>query len=192
MTFDPNKHPDEYRPTIVSKLSAAKRQLNCAIEMWFADKDQISIHTLVVAAHQIIHDIHDKTLPGKPLFLNVPLADETVRRDFVGIFKEAANFFKHANRDSNPGSTIEFSPFMTQIFFLYSIAGLSNLGETNSDTEKAYLMWFAIHHPNLANPQFVQRMHDFLPAEHIETARRMNKRDFLENMLEAQLRIRAR
>ena len=30
----------------VSKLNAARRQLDCAIEMWFADKDEVAIHTL--------------------------------------------------------------------------------------------------------------------------------------------------
>jgi hypothetical protein len=54
MEFDPRKHPEEYRPVTVAKLSAAKRQLDCAIEMWFGDKDQVAVHTLAVAAHQII------------------------------------------------------------------------------------------------------------------------------------------
>jgi hypothetical protein len=42
----------------VSKLSAAVRQLDCAIELWFFDKDEVSIYTLVTAAYQIIYDIN--------------------------------------------------------------------------------------------------------------------------------------
>ena len=41
----------------ISKIESARRQLDCAIELWFLDKDEVSIHTLVAAAHQIIHDI---------------------------------------------------------------------------------------------------------------------------------------
>ncbi len=48
-------------PTIrVSKLNAARRQLNCALELWFSDKDEVSVHTLAAAAHQIIYDISKK------------------------------------------------------------------------------------------------------------------------------------
>ena len=41
----------------ISKIDAARRQLDCAIELWFFDKDEISIHTLAAAAYQIIHDL---------------------------------------------------------------------------------------------------------------------------------------
>ena len=44
----------------VSKLDAARRQLDCAIELWFADKDAVSTHGLAAAAHQIIHDTNRK------------------------------------------------------------------------------------------------------------------------------------
>lgn len=184
--FDPKKHPAEYQPTIISKLSAARRQLDCAIEMWFADKDQVSVHTLAVAAHQIIHNINEKTFPDKPLFLNTPLRDESLRGEFVAMFKEAANFFKHADRDSNPGSTIEFSPFLTQIFLIYSIQGLTQLGEAKTDMETVFQFWFLLHNPEV-NPDFLKALGDTVPIKHVELTRRMKKREFLKTMLEALL-----
>ena len=44
----------------ISKIEAARRQLDCAIELWFCDKDEVSIHTLAAAAYQIIHDLKMK------------------------------------------------------------------------------------------------------------------------------------
>jgi hypothetical protein len=190
MAFDPQKHPAEYRPTMVSKLAAGKRQLDCAIEMWFQDKDQVAVHTLAVAAHQIIHDIHEKQFPDKPLFLNYPLVKEGFRAEFINIFKEASNFFKHADRDPNAGSIIEFSPFLTQIFFIYSIAGLSGLGEIRTDLQMAHQLWFGLHHGDLMSPEFIQAMNDGIPSKHLQTARSMKKREFLESVLEAQFRSR--
>jgi hypothetical protein len=184
MAFDPKKHPEEYRPIIVSKLAAGKRQLDCAIEMWFADKDQVAVHTLAVAAHQIIHDIHEKTFPDKPLFLNHPLVKPEFRAEFINIFKEASNFFKHADRKPEAGATIEFSPFVTQIFFLYATTGLAGLGETLSDTENAYRLWFVFHHPEFT-PDLTKLMTDSIPVKHIEYGRRLKKREFLHAMLEA-------
>jgi hypothetical protein len=45
---------DETKITI-SKFDAARRQLNTAITLWFADGDPVAIHTLAYAAYEIIH-----------------------------------------------------------------------------------------------------------------------------------------
>jgi hypothetical protein len=186
----PQNYPAEYNAQTVSKLAAGRRQLDCAIEMWFADKDQVAVHTLSVAAHQIIHDIHDHQRPERPLFLNHPLIKAGHQAEFIKIFKEAANFFKHAERDPNPGSTVEFSPFITQIFFVYAIHGLTGLGESLTDTESAYLSWFSIHHPEFANPEFIKGMADAIPAKYIATMRGLKKLEFFKTCLEASARNR--
>jgi len=43
--------PRIHRVIIVTKASAAKSQLETAIQLWFDDADPVSIHTLAVAAH---------------------------------------------------------------------------------------------------------------------------------------------
>jgi argininosuccinate synthase len=54
---------------IVTKIEAARRQLNTAIELWFNDGDPVSIHTLASSAHQIIHDLNRRN-KGPDLFLD--------------------------------------------------------------------------------------------------------------------------
>jgi hypothetical protein len=39
---------------VVTKLDAARRQLKTAIKLWFEDGDPVAIHTLIVAAYEII------------------------------------------------------------------------------------------------------------------------------------------
>jgi hypothetical protein len=50
--------PDSAAKITVTKLDAAKRQLRTALRLWFDDGDPVSIHTLLAAAHEIIHTLY--------------------------------------------------------------------------------------------------------------------------------------
>jgi hypothetical protein len=45
------------QPITVSKLDAARRQLRAAIRLWFQGEDPVAIHTLISAAHEIVHTL---------------------------------------------------------------------------------------------------------------------------------------
>ena len=60
----------------ISNLDSARRQLDCAIELWFAEKDIVSVHTLVAAAHQIIHDINRRRGGRDLIFDSLVIKDE--------------------------------------------------------------------------------------------------------------------
>jgi hypothetical protein len=49
----------------LSKLDCARRQLELAIELYFMERDPVSIHTLAGAARQLIEDIN-KHRVGNP------------------------------------------------------------------------------------------------------------------------------
>jgi hypothetical protein len=76
----------------ITKLDAARRQLATAIELWFTDGDTVSIHTLAVAAHQLIHDINRKK-KGPPLFLDAEFIKPEHKKEFLGILKKGREFF---------------------------------------------------------------------------------------------------
>src|SRR5205814_1397104 len=50
----------------ITKLEAARRQIETAITLWFSESDPVSIHTLVSAAHRLVYDINSKSL-GLPM-----------------------------------------------------------------------------------------------------------------------------
>jgi hypothetical protein len=61
----------------ITKIAAAKRQLEAAIRMFFAGEDELAIHTIAAAAFRVLRDLHNnrgKTFPAKMLeagFFNI-------------------------------------------------------------------------------------------------------------------------
>ncbi|GFO83395.1 MAG: hypothetical protein A49_30220 [Methyloceanibacter sp.] len=79
----------------ISKLEAARRQLDCAIRLYFNDDDLSSVVTLSRAAFRLLWDIYPRiTTDGfeKPL-------SETIETLGWSRFNEIANFLKHADKD---------------------------------------------------------------------------------------------
>jgi hypothetical protein len=102
---------------IISKLDAARRQLETAALLYFNDRDVVSVHTLAAAAYEIVEPIAQKrgrsTLVQSSLLNLLPenLANE-VRR----AMRTPQNFFKHADRD--PDATLELEPDFTELLLL--------------------------------------------------------------------------
>ena len=172
----------------VSKLAAARRQLDCALELWFADKDPVATHTLAAASYQIIHDINVKKMPDKELLFNSVVIKDEFRQEFVNLLKAPSNFFKHADRD--PESIIELVPFGTIVFMLYALVGFQNIGETMTDIESAFLYWLIIHRPKMVRPEFQQMLTDNVPIKELGNIRKMTKRKFADAVFDVLSRAR--
>lgn len=84
------------RQTSVSKIDAARRQLDCAIRLFFSDDDSLAIHTLGHAAFKIVFDLYPKQRgDGFDRDLSDIIARLGWRR-----FNRVPNFLKHADNDS--------------------------------------------------------------------------------------------
>jgi len=83
------------RPSIlVSKSDVARSQLETAIQLWFADGDPVSIHTLAVATHDCLNAM--SKLKGKPSLSEQWL--KTQPKKIQQWAREPQNFFKHGQR----------------------------------------------------------------------------------------------
>ena len=173
----------------VSKLGAARRQLDCAIELWFADKDDVSIHTLAAAAHQIIYDINKKKGGGELIFDSIVIKDER-RSEFVALIKRDMNFFKHADQD--PEGITEFVPLGSILFMLFSAAGLQQLGESLNDVEDTFVLWLALHHPDWINEAYRKTLEQTFPAQHLKGIQELSKKEFFKGFLRARAELRAK
>jgi len=80
---------------VISKFDAAKRQLDCALELFFAEKDAIPIHTLACAAHQVIYDINKNQKGPELLFDHKDTSDSKIMVTKKTLHSHY-NFFKHA------------------------------------------------------------------------------------------------
>lgn len=181
-----NNEPEKIR---VSKLDAARRQLDCAIELWFAGKDDVSIHTLAAAAHQIIYDINKKR-GGRDLFFDSIVIRDEYRGEFIALVKRDMNFFKHADRDAE-GIT-ELVLMGSIMFMLFSAIGLHQLGERLNDVEDNFILWLALHHPNWIKEDFRKQIEQAVQARDFEEIRGLDKQEFFTGFLRARAELRAK
>jgi hypothetical protein len=125
----------------ISKLDAAKRQLETAVRLYFSEADPVSIHTLSAAAHSLLSDVN-KSRAGVPMLTESLL--QNVRRDKVDEAKRrlsaAANFFKHADRD--PEEVHAFNPAQTEILLFDACFKYKDLTSEVVPTLAVYQAWF--------------------------------------------------
>src|SRR5688500_4710506 len=98
----------------ISTLGAARRQLDSASLLYFTFGDEVSIHTLASAAHEIMEGITEK-FPTRPLSLIREFyfyIKPEYQRETHAIVNEAKNFFKHGGRMQKDG--VAFNPVATE------------------------------------------------------------------------------
>ena len=143
----------------ITKMDAAKRQLETAIELYFNDADPVSIHTLAGAAHTIISDLNNKN-NGEPMSISDRNITEEYKKEFRDKINEAKNHFKHADKD--PEATIDFNPEVNE---LYIFDACEKYIELTSEKPRNFLIfraWFLANHPNVLvdskeNTEFIER-----------------------------------
>jgi hypothetical protein len=106
----------------VSKLDAARAQIDAAIEMYFVADNPIALHILTAAAYNILRDIALKDGSEHPFiktsFINeYPKEKQKVIREYLN---RPENFFKHAERDAE--ASITFNPEITEILLMDACA----------------------------------------------------------------------
>ncbi len=130
----------------VSKISAARRQLGTAIELWFSHGDPISIHTLTSAAHRVIGDLLRAQGSDDPLYRRIK---PEYLSEVIGKINAPYNFTKHA--DTDPDGELEFNTAINAMKILHSILALRQLGEMMDGTEHAFFVRNGLENPAIVN-----------------------------------------
>jgi hypothetical protein len=131
----------------ISKLDVAKRELEHSIKLFFLSGDPVVLHLVVSSCQQIFHDLcKHKNID---YFLKIALQMvKTEKRSLVSFkFKEAYNFFKHANRD--PKKVIEFHPESNQYIIWECIDIYYSLTKETTGLMQAYRAWFYMRFSDL-------------------------------------------
>ncbi len=162
----------------LTKLDVAQRQLRTAIELWFLDGDPVSIHTLVYAAHEIIHRLY-RNGGGSDLLFDSSVVKEEYRGEFAKMLKEDANFFKHSERDM--GATRSFNPAANELFLIMATTGIQRMGVAG-DAESAFMFWLYLHNPQWF-PEEVDK--ERIPLERLERMRSLDKATFFRAFSDA-------
>jgi hypothetical protein len=127
----------------ITKLEAARRQLNTAIWLWFVDGDPVSIHSLAYAAYEIIHVVSRHRKRTQKLLFDATFMRGEYQAKVAKFLKKHANFFKHANKDVE--GNIDFPPAISVLFLMSSIMGIISMRLPRSDAETDFMVWHAVH-----------------------------------------------
>lgn len=168
----------------ISKFDAGRRQLETAIDLWFHEKDPVSVHTLACAAYEIIHYISKVRNPSRrDLLLDTALIKDEYRVEYVKKLKAPGNFFKHAKEDGEV--TIDFNPRAPEGFILFSILGVRCAGERTNSTENAYMWWLYATRPDLLTPEGKEMIGKLGPIDSLANIRRFGKSQFFDAYIAA-------
>lgn len=134
-------------PTIsVSKIDAAKRQLETAITLYFHDADPVSTHTLAAAAHNVLHALC-KSQGIKSMIKDNDMIREGKKGAYLKYINAAQNFFKHGSRDLN--KLCVFSPASTECLILDACQMYQRITTEYPKPFKIFYWWFTIQYPEL-------------------------------------------
>jgi hypothetical protein len=100
----------------VSKLDAARRQIESAISLWFSDGDEVAIHTLTAAGHQVCHALTKSKGEKASILFNMDWLALEYHKDYKQFILRPENFFKHATKDADPLAAITFNRSLTDVY----------------------------------------------------------------------------
>ncbi len=134
------KMTSEFR---VSKLDAARRQMETAVRLYFSEADPVSIHTLTSAAYELLSGIN-RAKGGSPMlkeqvptWVRPDAKDEAKRR-----LNEATNFFKHADRDHD--GVLDFSLGPTELLLYDACRKYRELTGETVPLLAVFDVWYSI------------------------------------------------
>jgi len=137
----------------VTKLDAARRQLEFAIEAHFEGRDPFAIHSVVAAAFGILRGLANR---AGTVRAHEALKDHIrpgMEREYWAYMNRASNFLKHADRD--PDESLEGineeindpSIFMAALYY-------TDLKGSATGAISVYTWWYAALHPSVLTDEF--------------------------------------
>ncbi|MFH1909644.1 MAG: hypothetical protein ABIJ72_00415 [bacterium] len=144
----------------LSKIDAAKRQLEMAIQLFFHYSDIVSIHALTWNSYKILKDLattcqiksyHEQILDN---------IKKERKSEIRKKFSEAGNFMKHADKD--PSNVLKFNTSLTEFWIWDSCELYRKYVKDNPPMILLFISWFGLQHYDL-----------FLEGEYKETAKRL-------------------
>ena len=134
----------------ISKIDAAKRQLETAIVLYFSNADPVSIHTLSVASHEIIR-VLSESKGIKSAIKNKAFIKKEKWKDYIDLINYSQNFFKHTDKNGKTSgkSICEFKIEGTE-FIIFDACEMYRLF-TKEDPKLIciFTKWLYFNEPNI-------------------------------------------
>ena len=174
----------------ISKLEAARRQIEFAISAHFANGDLFAIHTVTSAAWGILRALAEMRGSVRSHQAMLDIIRPGMEREFWSYMNRASNFLKHADRD--PDAMLDdVSEEINDSAIFVAIGYYADLsGSPLSRTMELFTMWYACLHPHLMTDEFRSQVLGMVPQEELERVRKAPRSVQLEAGLGLIKRIR--
>ena len=139
----------DWQTTIkISKLDAARRQIDTAVRLYFDYGDPVSIHTLAAAGFEILRDL-DKHGPKTGTFYEdmAQYFRPEYHKVVIDTLRKAQNFFKHADLD--PEAVLEFSVAEPEFLLVGACSKFRDFGGYRSAELGAFVIWSVMQNPDM-------------------------------------------
>ena len=127
----------------ISKLQAAKEQIDEAIWMFFNKRSAVAIHSIVGAAHQVLHDVSNRSISMVKSQKQTDLRGEG--KDWIKKLNKEYNFFKHGIDD--PSELLTFDPLLHAFYLVDCVYMYRNITGEKHFSHSLYDTWFSLSHP---------------------------------------------
>jgi hypothetical protein len=124
----------------LSKIEAARRQLDCAIRLYFDNDDLVAVHALSRAAFRVLYDLQPAHDDHKELIT------QTIRYLGWVNFNKLTNFLKHADRDPD-AEVDESSEVDVQIGIGFAAMLYRHITGKLTPEMKAFHLWMKVMNP---------------------------------------------
>ncbi len=171
------------KPRLVklSKIEAARRQIESAIWLWFVDDDMVSVQTLAAAAHRTLADLANlwgaSAWPSTAAYLPKKAPKRTAVR--AG---DAVTYFQEAKDDE----TYAVSEQWTELCLFDAVMAYSNLSHDRcgSALMSTYVLRFGVQRQDLFVPDVFSLLERKVSATfNVERLERLSKMEFLTEFL---------
>lgn len=135
----------------LTKLEAARREINAAIRMYFNDEDPVAIHALIAGGTQIISDLGKK----KEMQLGIESGIKHIRperqKEFREMMREPQNHIKHADREGDENKILEYRPATIEFYLYLGASGYQEYTGVDTPETRVFKWWFVVCNPELLN-----------------------------------------
>ena len=127
----------------LTKIDAAKRQLDFAIASYFEGKDIVPLYAVAGAAHILVHDLIEASKPGATWAKVGSESAGIPLKEALASIRKVPNWLKHANRDA--GSTLDFTAEELDFLLFHAVLDLGELigrQTIHSNEVSVFRYWF--------------------------------------------------
>lgn len=133
----------------LTKLEAARRQINAAVRMYFGNEDPVAIHALAAAGAQIVTDLGAKKNMKLGMESGIHYIRPERQKEFRQMMREPQNHIKHADREGDEDKILEYRPATIEFHIMFGATGYREYTGIDTPETRVFMIWLLANNPDL-------------------------------------------